>query len=145
MEPVPIVLIRLPIVLHVMLKPEHHAVNVIQIISLKRLRNVHYVQVSRSVKHVLKHQMHVRNVIMAIIQVEQDVLHVQQSQDALNVPRQPKRVRNVIVDIIYQVEHVQHVQVKWNNALNVPVMAVNVRNVIQDTIQMELHVLHVQR
>ena len=145
MERVPIVRIQLPIVTHVMKRQEPHVVNVMQIISLKCLRNVHYVQVSRSVKHVHRHRMHVRNVIMAIIQVEQDVLHVHQSQDALNVPRQPKRVRNVIVDIIYQVEHVQHVQVKWNNALNVPVMVVNAQNAIQDITQMELHVLHVQR
>ena len=110
MERVPIVQIQFPIVQYVILKQEPHVVNVIRIISLNRQRSVHYVQVSRSVKHVLKHRIHVRNVIMAIIQVEQDVLHVQQSQDALNVPVMAVNVRNVIQDTIQMELHVLHVQ-----------------------------------
>ena len=73
MERVPIVRIQLPIVTHVIRKPEPHAVNVMQIISLKRLRNVHYVQVSRSVKHVHKQLINARNVNLEIIRVEQNV------------------------------------------------------------------------
>ena len=78
MEHVLIVLIRFPIVPHVMLKPEHHAVNVIQIISLKRLRNVQPVQANHNVQHVHRQPINVRNAIPDIIPVEQDVLHVQQ-------------------------------------------------------------------
>ena len=62
MEHVPIVRIRFPIVPHVMLRPEHHVVNVIRIISLNQQRNVQHVQVRLIVQHVHKHQMHVRNV-----------------------------------------------------------------------------------
>ena len=62
MEHVPIVRIRFPIVPHVMLRPEHHVVNVIRIISLNQQRNVQPVQVRRIVKPVRKQLINVRNV-----------------------------------------------------------------------------------
>ena len=62
MEPVPIVRIQFPIVKHVMLRPEPHVVNVMQIISLNPQRSVQHVQVRQIVRHVHRHRMHVRNV-----------------------------------------------------------------------------------
>ena len=59
MELVPIVRIQLPIVLHVMLKQEHHVVNVMKIISLNQQRSAQHVQRRQIVQHVHKHQMHV--------------------------------------------------------------------------------------
>ena len=62
MERVPIVRIQLPIVQHVIQRPEHHVVNVIRIISLNQQRNVQPVQVRRIVKPVRKQLINVRNV-----------------------------------------------------------------------------------
>ena len=70
MEPVPIVQIQFPIVQYVMLKQEPHVVNVMQIISLKRLQNVQLVQVRPIAQHVLRHQMHVQHVKQEVIQME---------------------------------------------------------------------------
>ena len=100
MERVPIVRIRLPIVQHVMQRPEHHVVNVIRIISLKRLRNVQLARVRRIVKPVPKQLINALNVNQEIIRVEQDVNYAIPSQDVLNVHKLKPNVRNVIVDII---------------------------------------------
>ena len=60
---------------------EVHVRNVIQDMYYQHQHRVQHVQQSHNVPHVHKHPMHVRSVILAIIQMEPVAKPVQQSQD----------------------------------------------------------------
>ena len=74
--------------------------NVIQDMYCQHQQHVQHVQQSHNVPHVHKHPMHVRSVILAIIQMEPVAKPVRQSQDVQHVHKQPRHVPSVIPDII---------------------------------------------